>query len=238
MAYNNENAGAAISEQPWMAFDLETCPMPGCAEYLTDPIEAPSNYKDPLKIAAYVEDKRKAQIDDAGLDCDLCEIVAIAGEFHDSGWAQTRAHCSEADMIRGFWRFAANTMSAGGQLVGFNCLYFDLPVLLRRSLYLGIATPKLSIDKYRHDGIVDLADLLTFGGKTKWRSLAFYAKRFGIPHDESVKGEDIAGLVAAGAWDQVEQHCVSDVATTANLARRVGVVYAPLQQVLQPLGAL
>src|SRR3990167_6188107 len=71
----------SVTNKPWMAFDLESVPMPSCADYLTDPIEAPANYKDPLKIAAWVEEKRQKQIADAGLDLDLCEIAAIAIQF-------------------------------------------------------------------------------------------------------------------------------------------------------------
>lgn len=224
MGLNNEYALAAISARASLVFDIETCPMPGCAEYLVEPIEAPSNYKDPIKIAAYIAEKREKQILDAALDLDLCEIAAIGGAFSDRSWAQTRATNSEADMLRGFWRFAANTLTEGGSLIGFNCLFFDLPILLRRSLYLGIDTPKLSIDKYRHDGIIDLADVLTYSGKMTWRGLAFYAKRFGIAHDSSIKGEDIPALVATGDWDAVEQHVRADVATTRALAIRLGFV--------------
>lgn len=225
MGFDNENARA--TGRQWMAFDIETCPMPNCTDYLVDPIEAPANYKDAEKIAKFIEEKRQKQIADAGLDLDLCEVVAIAGQFHDSGWCQTREEWAEADMLDGFWRFVRTMQREGGVIVGFNCLGFDLPVLLRRSLYLGVSVPSIAIDKYRHDGVVDVAHELTFGGRMTWRSLAFYAKRFGIPHDDSVKGEDIAGLVQAKDWAKVESHVKADVWTTAQLAQRIGLVYAP-----------
>lgn len=227
MGLNNEGAIDALTGRPWMAFDIETCPMPDCAQYLTDPIEAPSNYKDPLKIAAYVAEKRQKQIADAALDLDLCEIVAIGGGFHDTGWVQSRKTSTEADMLRGFWRFAATTLTAGGALVGFNCLSFDLPILLRRSLYLGIPTPRISVDKYRHEGVIDVAAVLTFDGRMTWRSLGFYAKRFGVPHDDSITGEQIPQLVAEAQWDAIEAHVRADVETTAALASRIGLVYQP-----------
>ena len=224
MAYNNERAN--VTGRPWMAFDIETIPMPGCAEYLPDDIEAPSNYKDPAKIAAYVAEKRLKQVEDAGMDLDLCEVCAIGIAFPlGVEYAQARATNSEADMLRGFWQFVRNVQKDGGNLVGFNCLSFDIPILLRRSLYLGIETPTIALDKYRHDGVIDVLDVLTFNGRQKMRSLAFYAKRFGIPHDDSVKGEQIAALAAAGEWGQVEAHCRADVQTTAALAARVGLIY-------------
>jgi len=234
MGLNNEYATA---ERPYLVFDIETCPMPTCREFLVEPIEAPSNYKDPAKIAAYIEEKKKTQIDQAALDLDLCEIVAIAGAFEDSSWAQTRERNSEEEMLRGFWRFVDTMHREGGLIIGFNCLGFDLPVLLRRSMYLAIPTPRISIDKYRHDGIVDLADVLTFGGKTKWRSLAFYCKRFGIPYDNT-DGAEVPQMVADGKWADIEMHVVEDVEATHALARRIGVIAAPVQPELEPAAVL
>lgn len=225
MGLDNENAH--VAGRPWFCLDVETCPMPDCAQYLTDPIDAPSNYKDPAKIAAYIEEKRAKQIAEAGLDLDLCEVVAIGMAFPDATYAQTRATTSEEDMLRGLWRFVRHTQEQGGTLVGFNCLAFDWPVLLRRSLYLGIPAPHLQIDKYRHDGIVDIAHELTFGGRMTWRSLAFYCKRFGIPFDDSVDGSQIAQLVADGRWDLIEAHVRADVTGTVALAQRIGLVCVP-----------
>ena len=218
MGLDNENAAHAMTFRPWMAFDLETVPAPDCAEYLTEPIEAPSNWKDPVKIAKYITAERQQQINEAGLDLDLCEVVAIAGAFADREWCQSRQRQSEEAMIRDFWRFAANLFTAGGVLVGFNVLHFDLPVLLRRSLYLGIPTPRISIDKYRHDQILDVAELLSFGRRDLLRSQAFYAKRLGIAHDTTVDGSQIAALVIAGQWDTVERHCRMDTRTVREIA--------------------
>jgi 3'-5' exonuclease len=229
MGYDNERAMHIVGK-PWMAFDCETAPMPGCADYLTDPIEAPANYKDPVKIAAFIEEKRQKQIADAGLDLDLCEVVAIAIQFPTERYVQTREHWTEGDMLDGFWRFVRTMQREGGVIVGFNCLAFDLPVLLRRSLYLGIEVPTMQIDKYRHEGVVDIAHELTFGGRTTWRSLSFYCRRFGIPHDDNVNGEDIQRLVQEQNWAAVESHCQADARSTAQLACRIGLVSQPQQE--------
>jgi len=60
-----------------------------------------------------------------------------------------------------------------------------------------------------------------------YRSLSFYAKRFGldVPADDTT-GADIARLVAAGDWDGVTAHCRADVIKTRELARRIGVLPA------------
>lgn len=206
--------------------------MPDCGQYLTEPIEAPANYKDPQKIAAYIAEARQRQIEKAALDLDLCEIVAIGWGLPvaedspgDCIYSQTRERTSEADMLSGFWLFVHAVQRDGGVIVGYNCLAFDLPVLLRRSLYLGVPAPSLQIDKYRHDGIIDLLAVLSHNGQQPMRSLGFYAKRFGLPHDDSVSGAEIPALAAAGQWDQIAAHCKADVQTTAALAARMGLIY-------------
>src|SRR3990167_2530431 len=107
MGYDTDWSRAHVT--PWMAFDLESVPMPGCADYLTDPIEAPSNWKDQEKIAKYIEEAKQKQIAKAGLDLDLCEIVAIATQFPTEQYCQMReswsGSWSEGDMLDGFWRF-------------------------------------------------------------------------------------------------------------------------------------
>jgi hypothetical protein len=212
MGYNNDGAAR-------ICFDIETAPLEDAASYMGDvTVDAPSNYKDPIKIAAYIAAARAEQLDRCALDVDLCRIVAI-------GWqCETRAPevmlstaAAEAEMLALFW------MTAGDHhLVGFNCLGFDLPVLLRRSLYLGVRAPLVQIDRFKHPRVTDLMDELSFAGKLKARSLAFYTRRFGIDVPDSVQGAQIGALVAAGEWDQVKSHCLADVQRTAFLAARLG----------------
>lgn len=231
MGYSNDPAQAIVG-RPWLALDIETCPMPDCAQYLTEPIEAPSNYTKPDAIAAYVDKQRAKQIAKAGLDLDLCEVVAIGLAQPGRVWAETRATASEAELLPMAWDAVRCAQEVGGDLVGYNCLSCDLPILLRRSLYLGIPTPQIALDKYRHDGVIDVMHELTYGGRMSYRSLSFYCRRFGIPHDDSVDGSQIAGLVAAGDWAAVESHVRADVTATAALAARCGLIYAP---VLEPV---
>ena len=47
------------------------------ADYLTEPVEAPSNYTKPEAIAAYVAKAKQAQLDKAALDIDLARIVCL-----------------------------------------------------------------------------------------------------------------------------------------------------------------
>ena len=113
------------------------------------------------------------------------------------------------------------------KLITFNGNGFDLPYLMRRSLYLGVAYPHLNINRYKTPHI-DLMARLSFNGVLKAHSLAFYAKRFSLPIDpDVVTGAEISGLVRDGsdeAWQKIAEHCASDVRTTYLLASRLQYV--------------
>lgn len=214
MGYNDQNAASIV-------FDIETAPLPDAGDYL-EPAEAPANYKDPAKIAAAIAEKQAEALSKCGLDVDLCRVVAIGG-FVEGDKEPFVVHAEdvehEAAMLTAFWlRYST------GRFIGFNCLSFDLPVLFRRSLYLGVDEPYIQIDKYKHPQVTDLMQVLSFNGAIKFRSLAFYCKRFGIDGGPDIlKGADVAQAVAEGRWADVEAHVTADVRKTALLASKLGL---------------
>lgn len=211
MGFNGENARKIV-------LDLETAPIDGAAEYL-ESVDAPANYKDPEKIAAYQREAQAGQLAKAALDPDLCRIVALGWQHgEDAQSVLCQSEDMEAIHLMDFWeRFR------GAHFIGYNILGFDLPVLLRRSLYLGVKAPAIQVDKYRHPQVTDLLMLLSNNGAQKFRSLSFYLKRFGLPATDG-KGSEVPALVAAGDWAAVEAHLRADLLATASLAQRVGVL--------------
>ena len=203
-------------------FDIETAPLAEAEIYL-EPPKPRANLKDPAKIAADLAEKATAMLERAALDPDLCRIVAAGWDC--DGTAES-AVCADAPherlLLERFWR-----QSQGTTLVGFNCLSFDLPVLLRRSLYLGVRAPSFSLNKYRPGSIVDLMQVLAYQGTLTYRSLGFYCRRFRIAVPDDVTGAAVGELVAAGEWGKVHDHVRADVAKTTELARRVGVLRLP-----------
>lgn len=210
MGYDNEGAGKVV-------FDIETAPLTEAGEYL-EPAEAPANYKDPEKIAAFIASKNAENLDRCGLDVDLCRVVAVA--WQREGREPMSMLDDEATMLRYVWDTLGHS-----HLIGFNCLAFDLPVLLRRSQYLGIPTPAIQMDKYRHPTVTDLAMVLSFNGLVRMRGLSFYAKRFGIDVPDPMVGADIAQAVKDGDWDGIEHHVKADVQKTAAIAEKLGLFH-------------
>ena len=216
MGFNNEFAERVI-------FDLETVACPDARDLL-DPVKAPSNYRDPAKIAAYVAEKTDEIVSKAALEVDLCEIVATGWMVDDEPAVLTRADYDEATLIKFAWEVIANRA-----VVGFNTLSYDLPVLIRRSQLLGIRYPSLNLDRYRTPH-VDLLQKLTWNGTTTYRSLNFFCRRFKIANEDRTCGADVAGMVARGDWAGVKQHNYSDLVKTAALARKLGYLAAPVSE--------
>jgi hypothetical protein len=210
--------------------DIETVALPEAEEFvdLSD-IHAPSNWKDEAKIAQYCADKRRELIEKAALDFDLCKIVCVG--YWQEDWNEPVVMAlpevvSEAYLICDFWRTLEDRTT-----VSFNGLEFDLPFLLRRSLYLGVQAPFINIDKYRTNHI-DLIQRLSFNGNFKYRPLDFYCKRLKLDvPDDTCSGKDITALVAAEEWEKVKHHNRCDLYKVKALAERMGLLkQQPLMQ--------
>lgn len=236
MGLNNENAPAS---RPWVAFDIETAPMPNAADFLEPPdlddIEAPANYKDPLKIAAYIEDAKVKRVEKhqrdcaekAALDWNVGRIVAIGLQTEGMDAPQVAIADSEKrerEILFWLWE----TVATRRPVIGFHIRNFDVPYCIQRSRLLGLTTPRLSLARFDNHDLCDLFDILTFSDtqdtKVMRHTLGRFAQRFGVPHDDSISGADIPGLVAAGQWDAIEAHVTADVTTTVALADQLGVV--------------
>lgn len=206
--------------------DCETLAIDG-AEALTEPVSAPVNYKVPAKIAAYIEEKQREQVEKAALYPYTARIIAL-------GWCYETDEINrvevinnegrEAAVLREFWTAVRDTAHGVLPLVTFNGRAFDLPLLMVRSRLLGVTNaPELNVDRYRSPH-PDLLALLTFHGALPARSLKWFAKRFGLDTSDAFSGREIATLYEDGNWDAIRSHCDSDVTLTRQLAERLGVV--------------
>lgn len=209
-----------------MVMDLETVAIDGAGS-LVEPVSAPANYKDPVKIAAYIEEAQKAQIEKAGLYPWTARVIAM-GWCHEGDDAVTvrvvNGDAAEKDLLTEFWsRVWDGRTGSVEPLVTFNGRGFDLPVLMVRSRLLGVSHPALNVDKYRSPH-PDLMQILTFNGAIPARSLKWFAQRFGLNTDDAFSGKEIAQLVEDQNWDAIKSHCESDVTLTRQLAERMGVI--------------
>lgn len=246
MGYNSDGAGLG-----WMAFDIETMARADVEHLIQAPDidlapEPDKRLTDPVKIIADVEKKRTANIAKAAqkraddlarlaLDVNGCAIAAIGmlTEALDRP-AVIALPEDERFMLETFWARAK-----GRTLVGYYSRQFDLPVIIQRSRYLGVAHPTwrdLTAPYGRASRCVDLFDELTFDSARHDgvipRNIGTFCELFGlgVPKDDTT-GADVAALIAAGDYAAVRKHCEVDVVKTFALAQRLGVIR------LQPAGA-
>jgi len=218
----------------YLVLDIETLPHPDAAQWL-DPLpsaEAPSNYKDEAKIADYIA-KANAEAaakrdDKLGLDPDCCVSCAIGWHVVGGGDPVCVIAKTEAEEAEGLRQLAEAYAAPQGQqetrIVTFYGRQFDLPVLMRRAMYLGVKFPALNLDRYRSPHI-DVWDALTYNGALRTaHSLKFYAKRMGFTTLDKVDGGDVRTLAAAGNWDAIGEHCLSDVGLTHAVANKLGLL--------------
>jgi len=210
--------------------DVETWPVPDALDYLDpaafDEIKIPANYtKDEAKanyIARETERIKREHVEKAALDPDLCRI-AVLGWLDEQGCVHLM-QCEDEDRERQALEWYWAEFDRSTVVTGFNILPFDLPVLCRRSLYLGVKVPYLQRERFRHDNVIDLLDVMDEQGRLKKRSVSFYCKRFGIKNDDPIKGKDVPRLLAEGQWDKVVAHCRHDLLAEHALGVRIGVL--------------
>ncbi len=106
-------------------------------------------------------------------------------------------------------------------LIGFNLGKFDLPVLSRRCLYLGVDMPPLQISRFRHPDYIDLQQVWTMDDLLPWRSLKFISERLGVSIPDPISGADVPELAMAGRWDDIIAHCKADVLREHAVAQRL-----------------
>lgn len=122
-----------------IVFDIETGPRPDTEiSNLIPAFEAPKNYKDPDKIAAYISEERAAWLEKAALSAITGQILAIG--FREGGQNNIISG-DEKVMLQAFWQSAEDAARQGKRLVGFNIDRFDLPFLVRRSWFHCVPVP-------------------------------------------------------------------------------------------------
>lgn len=122
-------------------FDIETKPLPESeCELFMPEFEAPSNYKDPEKIAANIAEQRAKWMERAALSPLTGKVLAIGIKDSETGESQLFHGHDEGAILRAF---AGQTSAiADAPLCGFNVVGFDVPFLVKRMWRNGMRAPK------------------------------------------------------------------------------------------------
>jgi hypothetical protein len=214
-----------------LCFDLETAPIDGVETYL-GAIQVPANYSKPESIAKYKEEKAAEERDKAALDPDLGRIVALYFQLQGDSEIRggiARDEAEERTLLTKWWAFvkkASDPLKV--RYTGYNIAGFDLPFLLRRSMFLKVHTPHIRLGRYAYQmpDVEDMMNILTMDRHEKFRmrSKDWWIKRLGLAGaDDANTGAAVPALVALGDWDAVAHHCKQDVVKEVQMLEWLGL---------------
>lgn len=203
--------------------DIETISNPGMIQYIPEP-EAPSNYKDVIKIASYKEEAKAKIIEKMALDIDYAQIRAI-GIAQDYNAPMTRLVHNieeEKETLKWFWDNAYEYF----RFCGYNIRGFDLPIIIRRSWILCVIPSKNFNLGRGSKEIVDLMQLFYHEGyapgSQKYRSFKNVCKMYGINNFLP----DIDGSMVSSMTDEeLIAYNTNDIRMTQELAKKTEGYY-------------
>lgn len=197
-----------------LGFDCETVADKSVISILPE-IKAPSNYKDADKISAYITEKEKERNSELALDPTTCQIVCISAR--DFVNQVTYTYCNdEKTILANFWQLAMNYTA----FCSFNGKSFDVPVLMFRSMILGVIPGQIDTNPYAINNHYDLRAIFTGRNKFQKGSLDFLCKRLGCPIEGFGSGGDVQVWYDSGDRESIVKHCQNDVLQTEWLYNR------------------
>lgn len=175
--------------------------------------KVPSNYKDPAKIDAFVEDKLTEWDSKAALSP---YTGKVAGWGCALGMQDVEAQASlteEKSLLETFFHeFSRHPVV----LTGWNVRRFDIPFLTMRAMILGVRVPDWwpHVRNYRH--IVDLMDMTQDVPGSDPKTLDYTLHRLGLPL-KTASGSEVEDM----SPEQIREYVTADVERERAIAVRV-----------------
>jgi hypothetical protein len=206
---------AASRRLPAIVFDIETGPDPAVwedparVEEIRSGIEAPSNYKDPVKIAAAVDEKLATMKARAALHPALGRVRCIGWALLDSDDEPEVFVSEDESLVLG--DFAARLDQVGpAALSGFAVRDFDIPWIAARAAVHDVLLPAWWPHSRDYRRVADARDVLTEGKLADWLAA------LGLPG----KTSDGAASIEM-PLDELADYCRQDVRVERLLLRRI-----------------
>jgi predicted PolB exonuclease-like 3'-5' exonuclease len=195
-------------------FDIETTADLSAVDSIE--VKPPSNYKDPEKIAAFIEEAKAEAISKMALDPDLGKVIAIS---YKEGDDETKVLTGdEKEMLTKFWNLHAEHM---GRVCGYNIIGFDIPFLMRRSMFLGVQPLTIPVTKkYSTFPAMDLMGIMFHWEKAK--SLKWVVRRYSIPNPLP---ELNGSMVDRMDQETLEAYAKNDVDLVYHLYKKMDGIY-------------
>ena len=204
-----------------IAFDLETIADRTMMGILPE-IKPNGQLTDPAKIAADIEEKKKKQIADMGLD-PMMNMICCAGWCSERGSGclsiETDTHEAEKKLLIDFW----DLLSEYDYFITFNGRSFDLRCMLLHGITHGIR-PSVNIDKGRYNkgNHSDLRLILAGDNQFAKGKLDFFAQKYlGDQKTKGIDGEMVQSYFDMGLHEDIAEYCRKDAELTYQLYQKV-----------------
>jgi hypothetical protein len=132
-----------------------------------------------------------------------------------------RAVGDERRILEAFWDVVRSARD--WRFVTYNGLAFDLPYLIRRSIYVGVApSAGLPLRPYAPDSHFDVMRVLSNWERADVVRLDIVAELLGLQKwPPGMEGSQVLGLWRAGRVDDIEAYCLGDVRLAYEVFLRV-----------------
>ena len=217
-----------------VALDIETIGNPEAVAMMPDPDVKLGNTKDPAKIAEKLAEAKAAQSDKAAIDPLTARVATYAVVDTDGNeYVESIAAINDAGeraLIQSIFSVLSND---GVRLVTYNGIGFDLPMIYKRALILGVSpanhgAPPITAwtKRYSNDIHFDLMQIWT-----GWQGFAKLDTIAGIVLGAKKIEFDVTMIADMLATDEgrkkVEDYCLQDTRLTINLWQRMnGVLFS------------
>lgn len=213
-----------------LVLDIETIPLQAslAAPFDRSTVTAPANYKDPAKIAEYI-DKLEAEfvqvrVKTCSLNPRLGRVLSLAYSFGDEVkclYAETED--KEADLLWAFWDLCKDPQAS--QLVTWNGA-FDLRWLIIRSIANGVEPSVATTGWFKRYTFFPHCDVKAFllqewGSRVAGEGMDEWATFCGLQGKGDLDGSKVYAAFLAGQHDKIREYNMSDVTTTLALYQRI-----------------
>ena len=197
-------------------FDIETRPnLPSKLPFFA----GKAGTKDPEKIKAQQEEKRKKYIDNAALNAETASVCAFGCYDTHTGQYVDAIGDNEASLLT----FALEQLNKG-DICGFNSRRFDVPMLVRRAWICGVKVPAWIADRAGGwQGHIDLMEQWGCGDRQLFIGLDRLCELMGIEGKKG-SGKDFYKWLDKGETEKAKEYLKQDVMITVEIARRMGLV--------------
>lgn len=221
-----------MSDPKLYAIDIETVPDDNLEKYFDSATySAPSNWKDPEKIKAYVEEAKAKDIEKAALNWWTGKIVCICMMDVELGETFTFIGPDEKQLLTEFLETIYRLHSKNRiKLIGKNGVDFDLPFITGRVLKHDLGIPFFLRPYHPIDDVDHIFSRSAHCGQRG--SLSDYAYGLGLGekkgHGSDVKTWYNAAILGdQSGWEKIKGYCLQDTAIVAGMVKRYAKDFVP-----------